>query len=358
MNTIRITTIVLGTMFMAAPHFSEFCQAQSNNFDLYQMYEKTLEKYSSEKFDEAIELSKQIREKYPLEPSGAFGLLTTYQTISCNYRIRKYDGKIDSLLELSVQLAEQAVKRDRKNGLNYFYLGCAYGFKSIERARKRKWMEAFKYGAQVSKSFSQAIAYSPDLYDAYYGLGLYKYWLAARGAMRYLPFAKKNRREGLEHMMIAKEKARFTNIEATYGLMAAYMNEEEFEQALVISNELLQIFPNNPGLYYRRGRIFQSLERWKEAIAAFEKLRELLVRTPYQSISYQIDCLYQLAKSHHALQNIYDARRYCEAAMALTDKLDFSKEIDGPLDNFEDIQKALADLHNEIKSVTVVDRAD
>lgn len=343
-----VMVVVIGKVLLNLP---KVANAQSADDDVNSMYKRTLEKYHSEEFDEAIQIAQAIREKYPDEPAGPFGLLTTYQTIMWNYRVRLHESKVDSLLDLSIKLAKKAVKKNRKEAKNYFYLGCAYGFRSILRAQQKKWMDAFKDGSQVLKNFNIAVAHSPEFYDSYYGLGLYKYWLGAKGAMRYLPFAKRNRNQGIEQMRLAIEKGQFLKVNAMYGLMAVFQNEGEYEQALQVSNVLFEMYPNNPTLNYRRGKIFQALEGWPEAIESFQNLHDILMNTKYKSTSYQIECLYQLAQCNYQLENYWETQRLCQNAIILEEYLDFSKELDGPLEKFSEIKDKLHKLNDEVKSI-------
>ncbi|MFQ5769697.1 MAG: CDC27 family protein, partial [bacterium] len=265
---------------------------------------------------------------------------------------RLYETKFDSLLNLAIKLSEKAIKRNKKEGRNYFYLGSAYGSRSIYYAQRGKWLAAFKDGAKVLKNFNKAVAYSPDFYDAYYGLGLYKYWLCAKSKLlRFLPFSKDNRREGIEQIKMAIEKGQILNVDAMHGLTAIYYNEGEFEKALQLSDQLYELYPNNPSLLYRRGRIYQKLEKWNEAIKIFEQLYDILKFTKYQSVSYQIECLYHLAKSHYQLENYIETQRFCQEALMLEKFCDFSKELDGPLEKYSAIKDQLHKLNKEVKSI-------
>jgi tetratricopeptide (TPR) repeat protein len=324
--------------------------------DFYSLFKATLDKYHNEKFDEAIAIANQIRQEYPHEPAGAFGLLATYQTIMRNYRVRLFESEFDSLLNLSIKLAEQGLKKNKKNGINYFYLGCAYGSRSIFYAQRGRWLDAFSDGTKVTTNFNKALAYAPDFYDSHYGLGLYKYWLGAKSKLlRILPFSRDSRQEGIEHIKLAIEKGNYLNIDGMFGLSAAYYNEGEYEKALEVSDNIYKLYPNNPSLLYRRGRILQALNRWQEAIVIFEKLQAILKSSEYQSISFQIDCLYQLAKCHFQLGSYLDTKRLCQNAIILENYCDFSKETDGPIENFADIKKQLHKLNDEVMGLRLTE---
>jgi len=171
--------------------------------------------------------------------------------------------------------------------------------------------------------------------------------------MRYLPFASRNREEGLANMRIAIEKGRFLNINAQYGLLAAYINEERYDEALSIAEHLFKNFPDNPTLYYRRGRIFQATERWEDAIEAYEGLFAILEKSELQSLSYQVECLLHLAQSNFEIKNYSETQRLCLLAKELASLVDLSQEIESQFTDFEDITSAIDDIYDEVKSLNL-----
>ncbi len=323
--------------------------------NLSSLYEKTVDLYLHERFDEAIALGKQIREEFPENPAGAFGLLSTYQSMKWNYRVRRFDATIDSLIDLSMELSKKAQKKNKKDGTNYFYMGCALGFRTMRSARAGHWMSAFRDGSQAPRYFKKAIVYNPEFYDAYYGLGLQKYWLGAKGAMRYLPFSAGKRKAGIEQMKLTAEKGRFLKINAMYGLMAVYQNEKQYEQALELANTLTEMFPNNPTTHYKQGRLLQQFGEWEKSNQSFEKLQRLLVAAPYQCTSYKVEALYQQARNHYESKNLFQTQRLCDEAMALLEVCDFSGEMDGPMESFSEIKENLLKLNKAVESDLLTD---
>lgn len=321
--------------------------------DLHMLVEQTMDACYREDFARALELANQVCDEYPDVPAGPFGLLTTYQTISRNYRIRYEEEKVDSLLNVSIELAKKALKRNKKDGISYFYLGTALGFRSMFNAQHGKWMDAFKDGTQVLQNFNKAVAYSPEFYDAYYGIGLYKYWLNAKGPMRILPFSKKNRAEGFAQMKITAAQGRFLKTNAKYGLMAAYLNEEEYKLALEMGTSLLESFPQNPTLNYRLGRIYERQEKWEEALASYKELHKILAGNAHSGAAYKVECLYRMAVCNYEMQNMLEAQRLCQDAMLLEKHIDTEKDVDGPNESISEIQDSLHDLSEDVKATVV-----
>jgi len=324
-------------------------EGKSGEATLMSSYEAVIDMYLSEHFDEAITLSGKIRQDYPDDPAGAFGLISTYQALRWNYRVRLYEVEIDSLIDLCITLSENVIKRDRRDPRGHFYYGCALGFRMLKSARLHKWIAAFRDARQLPKSFKKTLAYDPEFYDAHYGLGLYQYWLGAKGAMRYLPGASGKRKNGIAEMQLAADKGRFLKVNALYGLLAAHNNEKDYPAALAISEKLLQHYPKNPNLRYRRGRLFQELQEWPQAIDSFKHLIALLMSAKYVSYSFQVDALFQTARSYYALGNLQETEKYSEQAIGLLERCDLSRELESPYEDFADIKKGLRDLNKHVR---------
>ncbi len=319
---------------------------------LIELYKQAVEKYHSDEFDDAITLSLKIREQFPEEPAGIFALLTTYQTIMRNYRVKTYESEYDSLLNLSVEVTRKAIKKDKKSGLNYFYLGYAFGSRSIYYAQRNKWMSALKDGSQVMKNFHKALAYNPELYEAYYGMGLFKYWMGAKSKfLRMLPFAKDNRKDGIREIKLAIDKGEFVKTDGMYGLSAIYLNEKKYDDALQLLNKLYEHYPNNPTLHYRKGIILEKLHRWDDALNSFAALSELLKKAPYKCYSYQMECLYKQAFYNYQLGHYLATQKYCQEALNLEKLCDLSNELNGPNEVHSDIVKHIHQLNDEVQSL-------
>lgn len=329
-------------------------QEAEKDTSFYPIFEETVRKYHQEDYDASVQLAIKLREEYPDTPAGVFALLANYQTLMRNYRVRIYEAQYDSLIELCIKLTQKSIKNLKKDGRNYFYLGCVYGSRSIYYARRGKLMSAFKDGSKVLTNFKKALAYDPEFYDSYYGLGLYNYWLGAKAKfLRFLSFSKDRRHEGIEQIKLAIAKGRFLYIDGMYGLTTIYYNEGDYEKALEINDKLYQKYPTNPSLLYMRGRIYQALQRWSEALNTFETLYSLLKTAKYKSTSYQVECLFQMAKSQYHLGNFLETQRLCQEAIALNKNCDFSKELDGPLEKFSEIENQLHKLNDEVEEIMI-----
>ena len=124
-----------------------------------------------------------------------------------------------------------------------------------------------------------------------------------------------------------------------------------------IADGLYKDYSQNPTLNYRRARILQDVRRWQEALRTFEHLQDILAAAKHKSLSYKVECLYQRALCNYELSNYLEAQRLCHDALALLPQVDFSKEINGPVDTYEQIVDSLHDLNDKVKSVVITEAA-
>jgi tetratricopeptide (TPR) repeat protein len=331
-------------LFYATAVTSEAGTADDRMFSLY---EESIFESHEQNFEQAFDLANQIRNDYPEEPAGLFAFITIYQNIMETYRVRLYEAEYDSIVQIAVKLSEKALKRNRKEGRNYFYVASAYGSRSLSYARQGKWLAAFRDGTRVKSNYEKAIRLSPEFYDAYYGLGLYDYWITEKASV--LKLFGDNQQRGIDNVKLVADKGRFMKNDAMFGLSAIYYNERAYDKCLALCEQLYENFPKNPAISYRIGRVHQQRQSWPAAKYAFENVLKILDLTVYKSISYRVACLYQLAKCAFAVDDLNECRRLCEEALELDKSCDFSLELDGPNEDYSDIKKELNKLLTDVK---------
>ena len=118
--------------------------------------------------------------------------------------------------------------RRRRIAEAWFYLGGAYGARVQWRVLRGEKLAAARDGKQIKQAMERAIALEPGLDDAYFGLGMYKYYAdVAPAAARFLRFLLLlpggDRKEGLREMLRARSRGRLIQGEADYQLHVIYL---------------------------------------------------------------------------------------------------------------------------------------
>ena len=302
-----------------------------------------------EKYNDAICTFKKINECYPNYPIGYFLVAVVYQIIMRNYRVKIFEHEFEKYIDLAIKNGNSIIQQDKENSLNYFYSGGAYGYRGLHKVRKKEWLGAFFDGKKGIKYLKLALMKDAELYDAYYGLGTFHYWLGAKSKfIRYLFSYKGDQQQGIDELMLALKKGRYTNIECKYALAAIYYEEKNYNKAMEMNQELHELFPSNPACLYMRSRIFEKQCEWEDAKITMQQLLNQLNASEYNSVGYKVECHYRIAYYDYKMGNFELARNGCLKALKLQDKRNSKMELEGPLEDSQQILKQTNQLCEKV----------
>jgi len=301
-----------------------------------------------EQYHQALVTFEDLIKHRPQHPVGYFCEAAVYKTIMQNYRITAFEPQLDSLLNLTINVGNQAIQNNKEDALAYFYMGGAYGFRGLHKVRKRDYWGAFKDGLNGISNLKKAVKIDTSLCDVYYGLGTFHYWRSAKSkVLRFLLF-RKDQQKGIDEVWIAIDKGRYTDIEGKYALVAIYYDYGDYEKAFSLNQDLYELFPSNPSCLYMRSKLYEQRGKWGEARQIFHQLLKHLLNSEYRSIGYEVECYYSIAHSHYKLGESEQALKYVKKALDLRNKRDASKELEGPLEDFDEIVKKAVNLYGAV----------
>jgi hypothetical protein len=225
----------------------------------------------------------------PAPPEACFVLEATglWWRIQLDPESRALDAAFNASVERAIRATEAWVDRDPENPEAWFYLGGAYGARVQWRVLRGEKVSAARDGKRIKQSLERAIELEPGLDDAYFGLGLYKYYAdVAPAAARILRFLLLlpggDREEGLREMLRARSRGRLLQGEADYQLHIIYLwYERQPRRALELLAGLQARYPGNP-LYLTQiaeirdayeHDISASLDAWLSLLAAAREQR-------------------------------------------------------------------------------------
>jgi len=298
---------------------------------------------------DAIAIAEQVIKKYPDNPMGYLGQAAVYHILMLNYRVSRFDSQYDSLTSLAIKIGEQAIKQYKDDANAFFVLGAAYGFRGLQRIRKGQWFGAFRDGIRGVSSLMKAHEMDETVYDVYYGLGLYYYWKSAKAkVLTFLRLMKDEREKGIEYLMIAAEKGKFSATEAVFALIEIYYYEDRYEAALKAAMSLKDKFATDPTWNYLTAKILVKLKHWEDAKKHFLVLLDLLEKSPFKAYSYFAECHYGIAKCNFELGDNQTASKELQQAYELSQLWDKKKEIEGPLLDFDLVLERMAELNLQL----------
>lgn len=292
-------------------------------------------------YPEAISVFEQIKTNSPDSPVGYFFHAAALQTRMMDYENYHKEDKFLTLVERTIELSQDQIKKDSRNAWAYFFLGGGYGYLAFYQAKQKKLLEAFNSGKQSVNALERAIQIDPTLYDAYLGLGTYYFYRSKFSRyVDWLPLVNNDREKSLKMIETAMAKSRYSRYSARNGYCWICIEEENYEEGLRVAAKALQEFPDSRLFLWCAAKLNKKLERWREAASCFEKillsLSEQNALTPHN----EIVCRKNLVQIYLQLGEYRQAEEHCQKLSAMdlheTDRKKFE-------DNLRGIEKACGD---------------
>ena len=342
---IVITTIITFNISSSAQCYLKFSGIDT-------LIDRAVDLVHKEHYFDALKICDDVIKEYPENPMGYLGAAAIYHGIMRNYWINKYENEFDSLLTLSIEKGNAAIKKHPQDAECYFMFGAALGFRGLHRIRKGQWFNAFLDGIKGYKNLTKAYNMNNELYDAYYGLGLYYYWKSSKAKiLTFLMLMKDEREKGLEFIKIAIEKGRFATLEGQFALIEIYYYEKRYDDAYKECLAIKHKFSNDPTWLYIMAKILSQKQQWEESRRCFQILLEKLEKSSFTpGMGFLTACHYGLANCAYYLGNSEKALEESNIALQLNEKRDKEKEIDGPLLDFDGILERLKQLHRKLNN--------
>jgi hypothetical protein len=196
---------------------------------------------------------------------------------------RELDEEFTASVERAITAAEAWTDRAPDSAEAWFYLGGAYAARVQWRVLRDEKLAAARDGKRIKESLEHALLLDPGLDDAYFGIGMYRYYAAvAPAAARFLRFLLLlpggNKEKGLEQMLRARSQGELLQGEADYQLHIVYLwYEQQTERALELLRDLQQEYPGNPLFASQIAEIEDVYEH--DLTASLASWRSLLAQT-------------------------------------------------------------------------------
>jgi hypothetical protein len=200
---------------------------------------------------------------------------------------RALDDEFSASVERAIRTTRAWTERSPEDPEAWFYLGGAYGARVQWRVLRGEKLAAARDGKHIKEALEHATELAPDLHDAYFGIGLYRYYAdvapAAARILRFLLLLPGGDREaGLDQMLRARNRGRLLQGEADYQLHIVYLwYEQDTDRALELLRGLRRAYPTNPIFLMNIAEIQDtylhdttaSLDTWRTLLAMAREQR-------------------------------------------------------------------------------------
>ena len=165
---------------------------------------------------------------------------------------RRLDAEFLSAANGAIAEAERFAAAEPNRAEAWFYVGAAYGARAQFRVYRVERLAAARDGKRIKEALEKALALDPDMHDAEFGVGMYRYYAGVAPALfRFLRFLfllpGGDREGGLAQLERASQLGLLVRGEAQFQIHVLYLwYEKKWPEALAIVRGLQARYPHNP----------------------------------------------------------------------------------------------------------------
>lgn len=249
-----------------------------------------------DKFDEGIAEFKKLIQLNPDDAGGYMYVAASFVSIIDDYRNPSYRGEFEKYINLAIQKGEERMNKGNYTAEDLLYLGGSHGYRGIYRSFNGDWWGAFWDGGKAKKFLEKGIETDSTYYDIYFGLGAYNFYRSIKSKMLWwLPFFGDKRKLGIEQTKLAIQKGKFTRDEAKYGLLRIYVENEQYDSALALADNLKKLNADHPFLLWFLGQAQIKKGMYKDALESYQTLLKTFGASKYSTPRGMVEARYWIA---------------------------------------------------------------
>lgn len=297
-------------------------------------------------YEKSLNSFQKIIELMPDHPAGYFYYAAAVEWLIIDHKNFDYQSVFEEHIEKAISLAKKMLKKNKKDTTGHFYLGAAYGFRGVYAADYGSFLKAFSDGLKAYRELKKVLKDSPEIYDAYYGVGVYEFYKAYYlEKFLWLSGSEATKDDGIEKVLISVEKGKYGSVEAELTLLRMYYEDERLDQVVGRAEKLIERFPNYLFCYWFLARTYADIGEHEKSLNVYKKIRTLLEVSPYSNSFSFLEVDYHIA---HALFR----EGQTEKAFEMTKKLlPIVDAIDSRMKYVNKFVKKTKGLHKEIEEV-------
>jgi len=276
-------------------------------------------------FDTALTTFSDIVERYPEHPVGYFYYAASLQAKMLDAEDFSRVSEFEKYLKLCREKSKE-INRSGDKTWPLFFEGSAHLYSSFMNNKKGSMWSAYRDARAGVKALEKVIELDSTFYDAYLGVGSFKYWKSSKArSLTWLPFISDERELGIEMVQKAMAKGRFVPLVGADQLAWILLDNGDHEGALKLALDNHALYPNSRFFkwtlvsIYRKAGIPQETERLFTGL--LQELRADSLNNHYN----ETICLLRLAEICVNRGEYLDAEAYLAELSALRLNKDMKK---------------------------------
>jgi tetratricopeptide (TPR) repeat protein len=209
----------------------------------------------------------------------------------------------------AIEVGEEQIRNNNEDPWIYFYLGSSYSYKGLYKAKKGKYISGLLSARKGVGYLKEAIEHDSTLYDAYLGVGSYKYW--ASKYLKWLPWVSDKRDAGVEMVKAAVEKGTFSYWVGLNSLGWIEYDRKEYESAMTIFQRGVKRYPESRFFIWGLADAAHRLKNFNISIRVYEDLLNNIQHGLFNNGYNEIECRIKLVMAYYEQDEYGKALYHC-----------------------------------------------
>ncbi|HEX9971651.1 MAG TPA: hypothetical protein VGD14_06235 [bacterium] len=295
-------------------------------------------------YDKAEAIFQQIIKDNPEHPVGYFFMAATIQSKMMDFETENWEQDFFQYIEMAIDLAkEQQLSQSEVDPFLMFYRGSALCYLAFYESRKGQYLDAVRHGLAGISILKKVVTKDPEFYDAYFGIGSYKYWRSqVTRYLNWLPILADEREGGIHLVQQAVEKGQFTRFAAMNELIWILMDRNRPEDAYYWAMQGITKFPQSRFFLWGMAKSAHALGKYSETINYYQQLLFSITSKSLNNHYNEFICRVHLAQSFEKLERYDEANEQINILESLTLSPDIESKLKKQRKQLAHLKKSLS----------------
>jgi len=316
--TRRINLLALPALLVCALIFPGFALPQDNSPLADQLIRQGIRRAILQDFEGAFSAFEQLQRHFPTHPAGYFYQAATLQSQMLDYEEDFSEEEFLRQIRRTISLCDSLIRQNPRDARAYFYKGGALSYLGLHWSRKKRWFSAFRSALKGVHNLEKAVELDSTLYDAYLGIGTFKYWRSRLTRfLTWLPFVSDERQKGIRLIQKAIRGGRYSQAAAINELVWIYLDQGRWKEAIEWSKRGLQDYPGSRFFLWPLAEAYFRSGRYREAIQTYQEILDSWATEIYNNGYNDLICYLRIAVSYLNLGQYQRVIDSCKKAFEL-----------------------------------------
>lgn len=248
-------------------------------------------------FSEAETRFRRLIATYPEHPAGYFYTGATIQAEILDREDYARQQEFDDLMEKTVQTAESLYDSLQNDPWLYFLEGSAHLYRSFMSSKRGKSWAAYRNATRGVNRLEKSLAIDSTFFDAYMGVGSYKYWKSSKTkGLSWLPFVSDDREKGIRMVKTSIKNGEFVSSFGKDQLAWIYIDAGRMDAAEELALQNCRRYPDSRFFKWTLVEIYFRSKQFDRAYQLYQELLETVRSIDGNNHYNETDCLLKMAE--------------------------------------------------------------